>query len=308
MIDPLSEAVQIVGRFRKSEGLESTKEVVHITNFMPELTSESKDEVLSNINERRVGYKLLQRLLAASTTRGAVSTFKEALERVEFARYINPDGTYNYFMQDNAVFVEMVKGFYQSMDNLLAGYKKSGHFIVVPEDEKYEITDRERVLKQSSTPLKTVYSVIMPMLKDIYDPEITSIPQREFQMVYLRKEYKKVVQDFDRLGYEAVKALEFNPKKIKLAIREKDRLEQVTNFGLLQHIEEAFKEGELCSSQTIVSRLKQGLIEYKLPLLKPNLKLLRNYCKLSDRMWIGTVTNKDVMGYQILKIYHKLRR
>lgn len=307
MIDPLSEAIQIVGRFRKPENGTIKKEVVHITNFLPGLTSMSEAEVLEYIQECQVVYRVLKRYLKASTTRGAVSTLKEILKRIEFAKYINEDGSRNYFMQDNTIFEEKLKGYYQCLENLLAAYEKSYRFVVEHETESYEVSDKERVLKQNTTPLKTVYSVLMPMLKDLYDTEKTSVFQREFQMAYLRKEFKKVVQDFDRLGYETVKALEFNPKKIKAAIKDKDRSEQESNFGLLQYIEEAFKEGELCSSHTIVNRLKSGLKENRLPMLRPNVKLLKKYCELSERMWIGKQNGKDVMGYRILKIYDKLK-
>ena len=308
MIGPMSEAIQIVGRFRRPENGKIKKEVIHITNFLPGLTSMSEEEVISYIQECQVVYRVLKRYLKASTTRGAVSTLKEILKRIEFAKYINEDGSRNYFMQDNTVFEEKLKSYYQCMEKLLTAYDKSKRFIVSHETESYEITDKERALKQNTTPLKTVYSVLMPMLKDIYDPEKTSVFQREFQMAFLRKEYKNVVQDFDRLGYEAVKALDFNPKRIKAAIKDKDKSEQESNFGLMQHIEEAFNEGELCSSPKIISRLKHGIRENNLPMLKPNLKLLRKYCQLSDRMWIGTENGKNVMGYQIIKIYDKLKK
>lgn len=308
MIDPLSEAIQIVGRFRKPENGAIRKEVVHITNFLPGLTSMSETEVKEYINECQVVYRVLKRYLKASTTRGAVSTLKEILQRIEFAKYINKDGSRNYFMQDNTVFEEKLKSYYQSLGNLLAAYEASDRFTLSSITETYEITDKERTLKQNTTPLKTVYSVLMPMLKDIYDTEKTSVFQRELQMAHLRKEFRNVVQDFDRLGYDTVKALDFNPKKIKEAIRAKDKNEQESNFGFMQHIEEAFKEGELCSSQKIVSRLQHGLRENKLPMLKPNVKLLKKYCQLSERMWIGNENGKDIMGYRILKIYDKLKK
>ncbi|WP_342644876.1 hypothetical protein [Mucilaginibacter sp. CSA2-8R] len=307
MIDPLSEAIQIVGRFRKPKVGQIKKEVVHITNFLPGLISMSELEVLEYINECQIVYRVLKRYLKASTTRGAVSTLKEILKRIEFAKYINEDGSRNYFMQDNTVFEEELKGYYQCLQNLLNAYEESKRFVVSHHSEVYDITDKERALKQNTTPLKTVYSVLMPMLKDIYDSEKTTVFQREFQMAFLRKEFKKVVQDFDRLGYETVKALDFNPKKIKAAVKEKDKSEQESNFGLMQYIEEAFKEGELCSSQKITARLTHGIRENKLPMLKPNVKLLKKYCQLSERMWIGKNGDKDVMGYRVLKIYDKLK-
>lgn len=307
MIDPMSEAVQIVGRFRKPKNGTITKEVVHITNFLPDMTFMTEAECMDYIKVQNRAYTMVKRYLDASTSRGAVVALKEMIKRLEFAKYINADGSLNYFMQDNTFFEEKLKSYYLSSKALLEAYNASGRFIVNHKAEQYEITDSERALKSKLTPLKTVYSVIMPMLKDLYDKEKTSVFQREIQMTYLRKEFKDVVRDFDRLGYEAVKALDFKPKKIKAAIKDKDKADQQSNFGFIEYIEEVFREGEMCSSQTILNRLSAGIKEYKLPLLTASVGLLRKYCELSKRMWIGKVNDKDVMGYRILKIYDKLK-
>ncbi|MBW4890118.1 hypothetical protein KXQ82_10345 [Mucilaginibacter sp. HMF5004] len=225
------------------------------------------------------------------------------MTRVEFAKYVNEDGSRNFFMQDNTIYEEKVKGYYQSLNNLLEGYSKSNHFVVSSETESYKLTDHQRVLKHNSMPLKTVYSEIMPLIRDIYDPELTSEFLKNIQMMFLRKEFKKVTDDFDRLGHEAIKELKFDPRKIKAEIVKRDLESQQSNFGFMQYIENNYKVGQTSSAHALVNVLQQGVSAHNLRHLKPSIKLLSKYCELSDRVWIGTNDNgKNIMGYRVLKI------
>ncbi|MBW4890117.1 hypothetical protein KXQ82_10340 [Mucilaginibacter sp. HMF5004] len=68
-IDPMSEAIQIVGRFRKPENGTIKKEIIHISNFLPTLTSQTAEEVKAYINECQVVFRVLKRYLKAATTK-----------------------------------------------------------------------------------------------------------------------------------------------------------------------------------------------------------------------------------------------
>jgi len=106
---------------------------------------------------------------------------------------------------------------------------------------------------------------------------------------------------------EEAKKLEFNHIKIRKAIKEKEFSDQKTHFGFIKHIENNFMEGKFYSSQSIVNILSNGLKESGLKLLVPNVKLLKNYCQLSDRKTIERIDGKEIKGYQIIKIYNKLK-
>jgi hypothetical protein len=307
-IDPKSEAIQIVGRFRKPQDGTITKEIIHITNFAPELNSKSEQEAINYINECEAIYSFIKKFLDAATATEAVETLREVLVLIEFAKYLNPDGTRNYFMQDNTVYEEKVKGYYQSLKNLLAGYKATKHFFLAHSTESYNITDAERALKQPSVALKTVYSVIMPMIGKLQDPEQTSAFSRDFQMMHLRQEFGKVVEDFDRLGLEVAKQLNFDPRRIKAEVKKRDKESQNSNFGFLQYIDSNFKVGETRTSSYLINTLRNGIKENNLNHLTASVKLLKAYVELSGRMWVGTSEDgRDLHGYRILKIYNKLK-
>jgi hypothetical protein len=104
MIDPESEAIQIVGRFRKSEKTVFNKEIFHVTNTNPQLQSMSRFEVLEYIKECHIVYRAVKRFYLSATTRGAKDTIQQMLERCDYKDFINlHDGSKNYYMVDNMI-------------------------------------------------------------------------------------------------------------------------------------------------------------------------------------------------------------
>jgi len=307
MIDPTSEAIQIVGRFRKIEGLEVKKEIVHITNIDTSLISKTQEQCLADIKIGHTVYKTLKRFMEASTSIYARDTLKEVLTRIEFAKYVNFDGSKNYFMQDNMIYEERVKGYYQSIKNLKQAYKDSAQFIVEHETEQYDFTDWDKAKTQKSVLLKTVFEVVMPVIKELYESKEQQGFMWKYQLDALKSEFPEVFKAFDKIGLEEAKKLEFNHIKIRKAIKEKEFSDQKTHFGFIKHIENNFMEGKFYSSQSIVNILSNGLKESGLKLLVPNVKLLKNYCQLSDRKTIERIDGKEIKGYQIIKIYNKLK-
>jgi hypothetical protein len=303
-IDPKSEAVQIVGRFREVKGISSVKQVLHITNTMATLHSKSENDCLTFIRDTKILYDGVKLFLESSTSIEARDALKEMLTLVDFAKYVNQDGSINYFMQDNTVFEEKIKGYYQTFNQLIQAYSESNHFNIYASTEEYEYTDWDRVRTDKADRLKTVFEVIMPVVKEMYEKEDSNNFLWQLQLDFLKKEFSEVFTAFNKLGLDACRELGFDHIKIRKAIQENELSRQRTHFGFLRYIQNNFKEGEECSSQTITTRLKKGLDEYNLKMLTPNLKLLRNYCLLSDRINMGRINGKEVRGYIILEIYN----
>lgn len=309
MIDPASEAVQIIGRFRKEKGDIMFRTVTHILNTNKNLVSKSKEEVILYIKEWENVYRVLMNFLKAATTIEARQVLDEIMQRIDFSRYLNEDGTKNYFMVDNTIFEEQVKSYYKDQESIVAAYDRTNRFKLRTELENYDVDDRAMQKSNPQEPLKSVFEVILPILEELHTNDHNHQFYVAMQMEFLKAEFPKVVSAFYILGLEKCKELGFNHIKIKKAIKEHELHLERTHFGFMGFIENNFSEGEYYSSQSIYNRTSRGLKENKLKLLKPGVKLLKNYCKLSKRVWIGlTDEGKNIMGYQILKIYSKYKK
>ena len=236
MIDPMSESVQIVGRFRKPNGGKIIKEVIHITNVKPELICITKHELLKQIEDYESLHRVLRRYYNASNNPTVRLALEEMMTRADFAKFINFDGSKNYYMVDNAIHEESIKGTYQNVENLIKAYNGSKHFKVQLSNEQYEYTDLDRVKTPLTAPLKTTFEIIMPLLKQLFDDGI-DILYREMQISSLRDQYPEVMRIFNKIGLEKAKELEFNPKKIRSYISDLDMDCQRSNFKFIQLIE-----------------------------------------------------------------------
>jgi hypothetical protein len=306
MIDPQSEAIQIVGRFRKEKDIPSTSEIIHITNTDSEMSFKTEEACIAYVNMWETIHGYLMSWYNGSTTHEGREVVKELLSFSFFKKYLNADGTKNYFMQDNYVYEEKVKSYYQSIEALTESYSKSKHFNVEVIPEYYEFSDWDRFNAGSTERLKTVFEVVMPRIKALYDTEDQLGFMWLYQLKQMQQEYPEVFTAFDKIGLEVAKGLGFDHIKIRNAIKEKELTGQKTHFGFVNFIGNAFSEGEKCSSATITNRLKNGLNENGLKLLTPGVKLLREYCQISPRTTIGrNAEGKEVKGYIVLSINNK---
>jgi hypothetical protein len=107
MIDPQTEAIQVIGRFRNG-----TDAIIHVSNFNPDLSYKTPEQLQNYLDGCHEVYIQLKRLFETATGEGVRETLKEALERVTYAKYIDEEGNKNYFAIDNYFDGERVKSYY----------------------------------------------------------------------------------------------------------------------------------------------------------------------------------------------------
>ncbi|MBS7565778.1 hypothetical protein KHS38_15320 [Mucilaginibacter sp. Bleaf8] len=144
ILDPQTEVIQIAGRFRSG-----TNTVTHITNTNPEIIIKTPEQVKTYLDGQQDVFKQILTLKQTLTSKGAKDAFDE-IEKSDFAKYFKPDGTYNWFMLDNAIQEARVSGLYQQIDKLTAGYEKVGkHFDVSLRNVFYPLGDADRLKRES---------------------------------------------------------------------------------------------------------------------------------------------------------------
>lgn len=304
MIDPQSEAIQIAGRFRKSETVDFKKEIVHITNTNPNLQSMTAPEVHEYIKECHAVYKVIHRFYLSVTNIGARATLKQMLERIDYIRFINKhNGFRNYYMVDNMIHEEKVKGYYQSISNLTSAYRASDAFnIKETKMEEYAYTDKDRLENRPNAPLKSLTRIVADALKELHSGKYTEF-QIQQEMVNLQLDFPNIMALVNRIGYDEAENLKFDLYAIKRKLIQKER--EKDNFGLITFIKDNFTPGETYTSQTIEDTLRRGINVLKLTGLAPGVRLLRKFCDIpKERSYIEKgKKGEDIRGYLIIKFW-----
>lgn len=305
MIDPLSEAVQIVGRFRRPKDISIPfeKEIIHISNVNPDLKSMDEKEVWRYLDEQHCVHRFVKRFYDGATTAGGKTIAKEMLETTQYSQYINKsDGTRNYYMIDNLIHEERVKGYYQSRENLLSAYRSGKHFIISTKsiEETYVYNDNDRLKHRSFKSFKSINQFISERLKAIIrnykdDPMAIS-----FEIANLSIDFPKEMAYINMLGVKESAKFSFSIPTIKEHIEHEKKKEE--NFGFKKYVEKSFKVGSCYTSTQIKKLLEKGLKKSGIKGMSPGVKLLRNFCEVSKtRSYLFTNSNGNrVDGYTIL--------
>lgn len=107
MIDPHTESIQILGRFRNGTG-----GIIHVSNSNPYLSHKTAEQLQNYLDGCHETYLQIKQLFQTATSEGVRETLREALERITYAKYIDKEGNKNYFAIDNYFDEERVKGYY----------------------------------------------------------------------------------------------------------------------------------------------------------------------------------------------------
>lgn len=288
MIDPLSESIQIVGRFRDFVDFKPAKEIVHITNFNPQARLVSMSELEEDIRKGAKIHAFLKRYLSGATTLMAVRTLEDILQRIQNSFCITSESEINYYLKDNKYLEQELIGHYLNAEKLTAAYKKSKHFQVEHLKEEYSFTDKDRkkLSKKESLTLKSIYELLAPLLQDLNEMKKTEPMLAEFERAQLNMDFGKYLNELEAVGLEEAKSLGYNQHAIRKAIKEKANSAELSNFEFIDFLEEEFRVGQRYLSSQIRSIMQEGLSKYDLFKLTPGVRLLREYFEI-DRAWIG---------------------
>ena len=117
VLDPFSDMIQIVGRFRN--GLNY---ITHITNSFKDYTYRSKEDVLHEVDIYEANYMYIYRELGNANDSGSQCAFRTLLKTSPFNQFLDSNKKKSYCAIDNYVNDVMVRNMYLNEDTLFATY------------------------------------------------------------------------------------------------------------------------------------------------------------------------------------------
>lgn len=247
MIDPFTDAIQIVGRFRNG-----VQGIYHIANTKASFP-------LHNNSKAVVAYVRFQERLYRyvnqwyNRTRGVVSeALLDIRSTMPYNRWLDKDGHKNHFAIDNYVNEEMMKTYYRGSEYLLYAYQHTGAFIVQHRNFIYPIGDLERLQREcSGLSVKEKRKIIVKQLELLGETEA----DMEFKRDLMASD-AFIVEAYDVLGKKELERLDYRMKPIREAMIVKQHQQKAKTTDVVRLVDNNFMVGRWYSSRYIKEKLK----------------------------------------------------
>ena len=219
MIDPHTDAIQAIGRFRN--GVNS---IYHIFNTNPNLPVRTKEEV------------------------------DIYLQVLPFNKMLDKEGRENFFAIDNYVDEALLKSSYNEKEELIASYKRNPLFDLDVESAYFPFGDFERLKKESKyASLKDKRKEVVNLLESLNgDDETEMIRNCKDE---LRKADPFIYEAYEEIGKEMIESLDYSVKRIKEAMILKQYREKTEGTEFIQLIKNSFTVGQRYTKKHIKEEL-----------------------------------------------------
>lgn len=226
MIDPLTEAIQIQGRFRNifEDGYRFNS-FTHITTVDENIEPMDEETIKTVLEQHEETYNSLKQREEQAINKFVKQAISRDKNAVKYAELLDEEGNVNYMSVDNFYNEERVKGYYQSAESLKQAYEKTDYFNVnyILRIEAFKQEDL-LLLKQPQTEIKQRRLIIQ--LLDNLDKEKQENPNFDckpaMEMIKEQKDSELMIRAYRKLGKQSLDKIGYTKSKIETAIKHYD--------------------------------------------------------------------------------------
>lgn len=262
LLDPYTDILQIMGRFRrtkeqKQNGELAYRKAIHINNARHFTNPITQQEALLKIDHSKIIYDHLLTLKQSLYDSTFVELLKQQLKTVKpYGKLLKANDDFSHFLKDNYLDDERVKAYYKSPAALLNAYTQTRLYDVKP--VKHKTYNKEDLIKLQKKSLR--YSVAMNKLMAGHLLELEDYKGLDVyyeQQAEIEKLSPVIFNAYNRLGYEKISELKFRIKLIRTELLKLDIDQGLNLFPLIDMVHKAFR----LNVRYTVSEVKKELLK-----------------------------------------------
>lgn len=298
MVIPQIDSVQIVGRFRNN----MVKSITHITNTDNTMVKKSIDDVKDYIKGAGKAYEQLFGFYKQIQDEGGKALLKQALDRVEFKKFITLEKEINWFAIDNELLEQWVINAYNNFSDLLAEYESSSFFKVTHADfTSFNYLHKSKFKKDNYNKKERRKEIVAQL--DLID--FDDISHHLSDLEELEKEDELIVKVYlnKELGKKYIEEVDYNSQLMNIALIKVESHKSKNDYKLLDAINISFTVGQTYTAKEIKSKLHIVYEMFNVP-EKAKGTSISDFFEISERMSIGGKgidPNKRQKGYKIIR-------
>lgn len=257
MIDPQTEVVQAIGRFRNG-----VKKIHHVTNTSSELDCLPRETLIQQLESKEAVYNKVAAIPTANEIeKGALL---EAVGGMEYKRFVTREGKRNWFMWDNAWEDEKIRAYYKYPSTVKAAYKGAPFHTKVVKYKRL-ITDEDR-LRRKEAGLKSTKELWREVVSQL-DKLQAANPDAEpsFILDELGEECATMVKAHTILGTERIEALGYDRRKIMAALGSIEENRLLTSEKMQQAVYGRFHMGDIVPANEVNAYMHQLITDNGIP-------------------------------------------
>ena len=218
-IDPATEVIQAIGRFRNG-----VAGAWHITNTNPKLKCITPASLEDRLIEHEYVYNYINAMQPQTLNHNNAKN--QALNGMEHKRFVDENGNRHHFMWDNAHDDERIKSYYLGTRCLYKAYDSAP--LVVEKREWYStLSDSDRMRRESTTLTKPKrWEEILKQARKIYEAKGCKATEDEI-VAQLGESYREMVHAIYTIGAREVMRLNYNERAIVEAVKHKEHFDDV---------------------------------------------------------------------------------
>lgn len=288
MFDPLTDSVQVVGRFRN--GVSSFS---HISNWDYRIPFHMRVFFQAKCECDKLIYEQMTTFYNDAPSPEYRAAYYDVLQVLPYKKFLKVDKSVNYFKIDNYIDEEMTKVYYGDPKRLVKAYEQGEHFVVSHDSKTYTVGDYERLrIEDKSISVKEKRKRIVEQLGMLGDCETEADVQYKRD---LRAADAFIVDAYDQIGKAAIEELNYSVTGIKAAMIIKRHKEKASSIDVLELVNLFFCVGQWYSRKYIKDKLNYIYKKMDIPRLKAVTSgTIREFFEASE-------TNKNKSkGYRLL--------
>lgn len=266
MIDPLTEAIQIQGRFRGNGANGNTyNSLTHISTINPNMRVKSNAELAIELSQFADNFTNLKVLLDQTEDKIRKQAIVKDLKSLRYSTLIDESGEINPFAVDNLYNEERVKSHYLSSESLYKAYEASEHFNIHLIENLYTVGEddilRINQIKKDIAKRKEIVNALEHIRLDLNNKRISNESAKAYIDVLKQiDETAYILPIYRKIGYKGCEDCNYLKTALDKAAAEYDEKEaERRRFmpDILNAIYHEFTLGVYISKEDIKSRLKR---------------------------------------------------
>lgn len=276
MIDPQTEVVQAIGRFRNG-----VAKLHHVTNTCNQLTCLSRETLTLQLESKEAIYNKVVAIPTANEIEK--EALLEAVGGMDYKRFVTREGKRNHFMWDNAWEDEKIRAFYQDASTVEAAYK-GAPFHAKFVEYKHPVTDEDRLHRKQAglKSVKELWREVVSQLERMQAANPNAEPS--YMLDELGEEFEAMVKAHTILGAKRIEALGYDRRKIEAALGSIEENQLLTSEKMQQAVYGRFHTGDTVPANEVNAFMRQLISNNGIPFEgRVDRKVIGLFFELEDR-------------------------